>query len=293
MSRTVSVLLVLVAPLLVLLGACGCSHRTAVSADPSVPATTPVAAASAGAAPGAGEAGKAASESPASLQGAELALSQAESAGKHLIVLAYRWDDERTQKMKAVLKKAGQSLAAKAVCHLLDVADEKEAGFVERYGLSQAPLPLTLVLAPNGAVVRGFAQRVVDVTALAASLASPKLAEVLKLLQERKLVLLCVQGSRTKHNAESLAAAKAVVADPKASGSIQWVQVDPGDAANTDLLNPLKLDATLQEATIGIVVPPRTLAGTVPGATTRDALWEAITTGVSSCGSGCAPGGCG
>ena len=221
------------------------------------------------------------------------ALKQAADAGKHLVVLAYAKDDDKTKQMKAVFAQAQTSLAKQAILYQLRVGDQKESGFVRDFQLAGAPLPLTLVFAPNGAVVNAYAQKVVDEKQLADSLASPKLAEVLKLLQERKLVLVCIQSSSTAHNTESMKAARDVVADEKANGAIQYVRVDPRDEGSADLLRQLNVGGGAGEAAIAIVVPPGTVAATVPGATTKDALWDAIVRSVQSCGSGCGPSGCG
>jgi len=142
--------------------------------------------------------------------------------------------------------------------------------------------------------VNAFVREAMKIDELRGAFASRKYAEVLKLLQDRKLVLLCVQGAHTKHNDASLGAAKAVVADEKAGGSIRWVQVAPEDESSRDLLTQLEVDSKVSVATIHILVPPATLAGKVEGATTKDKLWQAIASGVSSCGAGgCGPGGCG
>jgi len=221
------------------------------------------------------------------------ALQQAQRAHKHLVVLAYAKDDDKTKQMKAVFAKAQKSLAKQAILYQLRVGDQKESGFVREYQLAGAPLPLTLVFAPNRAIVNAYVQKVVDERQLADSLASPKLAEVLKLLQERKLVLVCIQGSGTKHNAESMKAARDVVADEKANGAIQYVRVDPRDEGSADLLRQLNVEGGVREAALAILVPPGTVAATVPGATTKNALWDAIVRSVQSCGAGCGPSGCG
>ena len=143
-------------------------------------------------------------------------------------------------------------------------------------------------------VVDAHLQKAVNAEALVASFVSPKLAEVLKLLQDQKLVLLCVQGDETKYNSESMAAARDVVADEQAAGQIVAIRVDPGDEGVADLVKKLNVPDTKTEAAIHILVPPGTVAGVVEGATSKQALWDAIGKAVSSCSSGgCGPSGCG
>ena len=225
---------------------------------------------------------------------AEAMLQQAATENKHLVVLAWSDNDDTTSKLKTMLEKARVSLASKALFYALKTDDPANKDFVAKYKLASAPLPLTLVFAPNGVVVGAFVQKVVDEKTLAASFASPKLASVLKLLQDGKLVLLCVQSKTTQHNAESLAAAQGAAADERAKGQIEVVQVDPTDEGCADVVAPLKLPANLEEATIRILVPPGTLAGEVKGATTQTAVWDAILKAVAACsGGGCGAGGCG
>jgi hypothetical protein len=155
-------------------------------------------------------------------------------------------------------------------------------------------LPLTLVFAPNGAIVKAFPGKVATQDELGKAFASRVLADVTKAMQERKLVLVCVQGGKTQGNSSSLTAARAAADDKRAGGSIAVVRAAPEDSANGDLLKQLKVAPSLKKASLFILVPPGTIAGKVEGATTKDAVWAAITKGVSACSSGgCGPSGCG
>lgn len=223
----------------------------------------------------------------------EFRLKQAQEQKKHLFALFIRDGDTACAKTKAVFEQAEPLLNGRAVLHVAEVSDPSEAAFVRKYGIDRAPLPLTIVFAPNGAIVKTFVGKVVNETELAGAFASPALAEVMKSLQDRKLVLLCVQGKGTAHNGSSLDAARAAAQDPKASGAITVVQADPQAPDNADLLRQLQVDSKLKEATIFILVPPSTLAGKVEGDTTKQSLWAAIMSSVSSCSSGCGPSGCG
>ena len=220
----------------------------------------------------------------------ESVLKQSEKYGKHLFVLFVREGDANCAKMKSVFAKAQPSLSKRAVFHIADVSDSSEAAFVRKYGIARAPLPLTLVFAPNGAIVNAFAGKVVSQETVSKAFASPALATVKKALQEGQLALVCAQGKRTKHNTESLAAARAAAGDARARDAIVIVQVAPEDTHNADLLREMKVPSSLREATIFILVPPGTLAGQVEGATTKGSLWAAIMKGISACSGGsCCP----
>lgn len=230
---------------------------------------------------------------PAPVDNAEAALERAGEESKHLFVLAWSEDDETTGKVKALFAESGEPMAEKALFHEANVGNTDEAGFVEKYGLKDAPLPIVLVFAPNGAVVGAHVQKAIDQDALAASFASPKLAEVFKLLQDGKLVLLCVQSESTEYNDQSLSAAKGASEDERAKDGIAFTLLDPTDNESSDLTNRIGVPTTLDEAAIYIIVPPGTIAGRVKGETTAAAVWDALVRAVSACSSGgCGTGGC-
>jgi hypothetical protein len=102
--------------------------------------------------------------------------------GKHAFVLFYHSGDQANNKMKETFARAEAKLQTRAVFTVVDVESSSESRLIEKYGVRQAPLPLTMVLAPNGAIVRAFTKPV-DEKALAGAFASPKVAEVLKALQ--------------------------------------------------------------------------------------------------------------
>jgi hypothetical protein len=217
------------------------------------------------------------------------ALKAAGKQNKHLFALFVRQGDPQGTAMERVFAEAERTLGKRALFRTAKVTDLAEVDFVSKYGIDRAPMPLTVVFAPNGAIVNSFPGMVVTKDELGNAFAAPAFADVMKALQDGKVVLLCVQGKRTQNNGPSLAAARSATYDQRAKGTIAVVQAAPEDAVNANMLKPLKADSTLKVATIFILVPPSTLAGKVEGATTHEELWTAITKGVSACsgGSGC------
>lgn len=222
-----------------------------------------------------------------------VALRDAAKQNKHVFALFVRNGDANGAKMKRVFTEARRTLGSRALFRVADVGDRSESAFVQKYGIDRAPLPLTIVFAPNGAIVRAFPGKVTTTAELSKAFASPAFADVMKAMQDRKLVLLCAQGKGTRHNSESLAAARGVAKDKRAAGVVTVVRAAPEDAANANLLKPLKADSSLKEATVYILVPPSVIAGKVEGATTKEAVWAALVKGVSACqsggGSSCCP----
>jgi len=220
----------------------------------------------------------------------EKAIAQASREGKYSFVLFYRPGERASEAMKTTFDRAKGDLEAKAVFLPVDAAAPAEAGLVEKYGAKQAPLPLTLVIAPNGATVRAFTKPV-DEQALAGAFVSPKVAEVTKALQDRKLVALCLQGPSTKHNSESRRAAEQFVADQKLGGQAVLIAADP--IREADLIKRCGMTAPPTEATIVLLAPPGSMVAAVAGATTKEALLQKLQSASSGCSSGsCGPSGC-
>jgi len=233
------------------------------------------------------ERGNGAADSSASP--AERAMERAFKGGKHAFILFYRPAESEDRKMADTLTRAEANLRARAMFVQVDISSRVESRLIDKYRVRQAPLPLTLVMAPNGAIVQAFTKPV-DEKTLAGAFVSPKVADLFKALQEKRLVTLCLQGGATKHNGESRRAAQQLVGDPKLKGQAVLIMADPH--RETDLMKRCGIKGTLRESTIAIILPPGRLMVQVSGATTKDALMAKLVAALASCGAGCSPGGC-
>ena len=234
----------------------------------------------------------AATGSAEAMTATERAIAKAAEGGRYAFVLFYRPGESGGEQMRSTFDQAKPALQAKAVFLTVDVGQGAETALMGKYRVDTAPLPLTLALAPNGAVAKAFTKPV-DGDALRTAFVSQTTARVLKALQDGKLVALCVQGENTRHNDESMAAARELVADERVGGQAEVMRLDPGDRDEAPLLEQCNLSPTLEEASIVLLVPPGTLVAAVSGATTKAKLLSALQQGLSACGSGCGPSGCG
>jgi len=230
----------------------------------------------------------------ASLSPTEKAIAKAAEGGRYAFVLFHRSDGSSDNPLQAPFDQAKAELEPRAEFLTVDVSKGTDAQLIGKYGVDRAPLPVILALAPNGAVTKAFTE-LADATALRKAFVSPVTAQMLKALQDGRLVALCVQGENTQHNQESMAAAREFAADGSLGGQAEVVRLDPGDRDEAPLLEQCKLSPTLEEASIVLLVPPNMLIATVSGATTKAKLLGALQQGLSSCGSGsgCGPSGCG
>jgi hypothetical protein len=220
----------------------------------------------------------------------ERAIAQAGRDRKYSFLLFFRSKEQASEAMRDTFGRAKGKLGAKAAFLPVDVAAKAEAGLVEKYRAQQAPLPLTLVIAPNGATIRAFTKPV-DEQALAGAFVSQKVAAVAKALQDKKVVALCLQGPSTTHNGESKRAAEGFIADQKLGGQGVLISADPSREA--ELIRRCGMTSPPTEATIVLLAPPGSMVAAVAGATTKEALLKKLQSASSSCSSGsCGPSGC-
>ena len=84
------------------------------------------------------------------------AVERAAKADRYLLIFFYGDAADQVSSMKAVFNSAVGKLSQKPVRLDISVTDPAEAAIIDKYGVRDAPLPLVLAIAPNGAVTGGF-----------------------------------------------------------------------------------------------------------------------------------------
>jgi hypothetical protein len=218
------------------------------------------------------------------------AIDRAAKANKYLFIFFFRQDDPQTRAMREVFNNFINASAGRANSVAVSVADPSEAEMVAKFRVSQAPMPLVLVLAPNGAVTAGLPGNFTK-EQLVGAFATPCTESLLGAIQQGKLVMLCLQNGRTRLNAEAMNGVRALKADQQYSAAIEVVMLDPNSAAERSLLAKLGMNDPVEEATTLLLAPPGSVIGTLKGATDKDQLVKTIATAIASCAAGCQPGG--
>jgi hypothetical protein len=213
------------------------------------------------------------------------ALDRAAATGKYLLIVFYRSDDDSTRAMKKVVAGAAAKLASKANSITINVADAAEKDIVAKFGVDRAPMPLSLVVAPTGAVTGGFPGKVTE-QQLSAAFVGPATASCLKALQDNKLVLLCVQNASTGSNDAALKGAREFKADARYEKVTEIVTVDPSDATESKFLGQLKIDPKTSQAVTALIAPPGSVVAKYAGATDKNTLVAALTAATSGSGGG-------
>jgi hypothetical protein len=220
------------------------------------------------------------------------AIDSATKANRYLFIFFYRQQDPQTLSLGEVFNSAVTATAGRADSIAILITDPSEAGIVKTFGVSEAPMPLVLVRAPNGAVTASFPSKFTKQQLLDA-FGTPSMEKLLGALQQGKLVLLCVQNGRTRWNAEAMNGVRAFKADPLYSSAIEVLVLDPNSAAERPLLAKLGMNTPVDEATTLLMAPPGSIIGSFKGATDKNQLIATLTNALSGCGTGCKPGQCG
>lgn len=228
-------------------------------------------------------------QQPAPNQGLA-AIDQAARANRYLFIFFYSQDDPRTLSLGKVFNDAGRAVAARADTIAISINNPSESGIVSRFGVSKAPMPLVLVLAPNGAVVASFPSNFTR-EQITGAFGTPCTERVLGAIQRGKLVLLCVQNGRTRWNTEAMSGVRAFKADQRYAEATEILMLDPNSAAERPLLAKLGMNTPVEEATTMLMAPPGTIIGSFKGATDKNQIIKTLTSAISSCAAGCQPGG--
>ena len=220
------------------------------------------------------------------------AMQEAAQAKQYLFVFFWKSKDDQTLTMSKILDAAAQKAGSRARSVSICVTDPSEKSIVEKFGVDRAPMPLVLAIAPNGAVTGGFPNKFTEEDLLNA-FSSPCTERCMKALQEGKLVLLCVQNSKTNSNDEAINGVRQFKADERYAKYTEIIMLDPSEAAESAFLADLKIDPKESEAVTALLAPPGSVIAEFKGATGKDELIAALQKATTGCGpGGCGPGGC-
>jgi hypothetical protein len=232
-------------------------------------------------------------EQTATIAGSQAGISRAAAANKFLFVFVTENNDDATQAARRTFETAAGKLADQTEWIAVDRNNTAEKEFVQKYGLATSPMPLVLAFAPNSAITAGFPAAQLTEQRLRDALVSPGMQQCLKALQDRKLVLVCVQNGSTKSNDAALQGVNDFKADAKFAKVTEVVKIDPTAATEQTFLGQLQIDPKATEATTALLAPPGTVLAKFTGATEKKTLEAALQKASSGCGpaaaSGCCP----
>lgn len=204
---------------------------------------------------------------------AEAVLAQAAETGKFTFIIFYRDDTVALQKMRKVVEEGVAARAEQATIAYADVEDAGTDALVERYGLARTPLPLTLGVAPNGAVTGIFSKQLTDEN-LDAAIVTPTMTRCMKSLQEQKLVFVCV---RATAKAPAPQCIKQMQAEPDFKERVVVFSMRVDDPQEERLIKQMKLDPADVDGSVAVLLaPPGVLIGKYGAEATSDDVVTAL-----------------
>jgi hypothetical protein len=218
------------------------------------------------------------------------AIDSAARNSKHLFIFFWKANDKQSQTMYGVFQSAMKKWGESTDSIGINVTDPNEKPVVDKLGVSRAPMPLVVALAPNGAITKGFPIKF-DENLLREGFVSPCTAKCLKCLQDRKLVLLCIQNEKTQFTQVAMIAAQSFKADARYAKATEIVTLNPEDRAETAFMQDLNVDPRTSQAVTVVLAPPGQPIASFVGAVTKDQIVAKVQAGPCA-GGKCGPGGC-
>lgn len=224
---------------------------------------------------------------------AESAIRAAAKQNHYVFVTFYKSNDSDSTQMLSDAKSIKAKLGNRAEFVSVDTGDRSNRALLSRYGADRSPIPLTIVIAPNGAITGGFPRQIKN-TDFSDVLVSDGTAAVLKAIQARRIAAVCLESSRTKFNKQCSATADGVKSDVRLGGAVDIVKIDPSDRSESRLMKQWKISTDSPNAQLVVVVPPGAVVGRFDGASSKDSVVASLMKSLSGgCGGGsCGPGGC-
>ena len=200
-------------------------------------------------------------------------LDQAAESGKFTFIVFYKEDTPAVRAMAQVAKDGVAKRQDKATLALAQVTNPAEAELVKKFDVARAPMPLTLAVAPNGAVTGLFSKELKD-EHFDAAIVTPTMTRCMKSLQDNKMVFVCVQ---TTDKPVVPTAVNDMRADPLFKDRITLVSMQLRDPEETRFLSQMQIDPKqVKGVTVVLLAPPGVMIGKYDSSATKDQVAAAL-----------------
>ncbi len=192
------------------------------------------------------------------------AFTQAAKANKYLMVHLYSGQQEPA--MEKACSSAHSSLKETLNTVSIDLKDAGAGFLVDKYRLKYAPVPIVIIVAPNG-VISGSFRSSFSPEQVKSAFQTPETLQCLMAFQQRRLVFISAQGKETTENKEALDGITRFGRENPLYGAIEMIVIDPKDSSEATLLAQLKVQPDIKKAQTFLLVPPGRIMGQWAGAT--------------------------
>lgn len=191
---------------------------------------------------------------------------------KYTFIVFYKQNDATTQAMAAAVKAEIAKYQEVAAAKFIQVDDPAQKTLVAQYDVSRAPLPLTVAVAPNGAMTGMFPKKL-PAEGIEGAFVTPTMMVTMKALQEGKLVLVTVSGSVP---APTPTAVTAFQADPHFSERLMTVSMEAADPQEAKFIAQMKIADTVLETQTVLLAPPGVLVGKFNATASKEVVAAAL-----------------
>jgi hypothetical protein len=180
-------------------------------------------------------------------------------------ILFHKQNDANTQQFAETIRKGVARRPQQVNWQAVDVNNQANAAVVAKYGVSRAPMPLALCVANNGAITSVFTRRPTD-EGLDRALVTPAMVDVTKALQDKKIVVVHVKGTK---DAPLPYGAFEFTTDPAFKARTSVIDVLASDPAEQRFLKDMEFNAaSVRESSVVVMAPPAVLVGKFPASAT-------------------------
>lgn len=215
-----------------------------------------------------GGSASAAKAQPAGPSQAQQVLESAADAQKYTFIVFYKDNGPATGAMAQAVKRAVEMRANRATLAFVNATDPAEKAIVKRFDVSRAPMPLTVAVAPNGAMTSLMPKKVSE-DEIEKAFVSPVSAHCLKSMQDGRLVFVCVQSTPQPSTPQGVSA---FCADPQFKDRAVVIPIHSGNLAEADFLRQLEAEDPMTV----FLAPPGVLVGKFGPEATKAQLAAAL-----------------
>jgi len=225
----------------------------------------------------------------------QAAIDKAAAAQKYAFIFFWKDKTPQTDKAWGILQPAMANMADSAVVVSIQATDPAEKRIVDKYGVTRAPMPLVLAVAPCGAITKAFTGAF-DENKLRTAFVSSCTQLCLKALQDRKLVLACVVDQANPQDPVTIPkGVEDFRADVKFGPMTEIILVNARDQSEAAFLRDFQVDPQAQKPIVVFLAPPGSMIGKFNGTATKQQMLAKLAAAQSDpcAGAKCGPSGCG
>lgn len=211
-------------------------------------------------------------ESNLPISPAQQVINAAAAEQKYTFLVFYRDSGPATQAMAQTIKRGIEARADRATAAYIQVTDPAEKALVARFDVSRAPMPITVAVAPTGAMTTLSPKTITD-EQIEKAFVTPAMSHCLKFMQDGRMVFLCVQ---SKPEATVPAGVQDFVKDPEFQARSAVVIVRTTDPAEARLVQDLERDVPVKGQVSVLMAPPGVLVGKFYASASKEQIAVAV-----------------